>query len=134
MTHKIAIIKSRTFENYSDYDDYSIQRIVETITDWEEVSDEDYRILVAAQSRHNFQVLEQPVDTKQFIAKTISEYREFVKAEEKRLAEEKRQREEAALQRKFKKELKDKASKEKMLAKLVAELGPDSVKTAIAAK
>ena len=134
MTHKIAIIKTKEFENYSDYDNYSIQKIVESITDWEEVSTEDFNILVSASGRLGFKVLEQPVDTKKFIAKTVAEYRAFVEEERKRQEEEKRIREEAALQRKFKKELKDKTSKEKMLAKLVSELGPDAVKPLLAAK
>lgn len=128
MAHKIAIIKSRTFENYSDYDSYSIQRIVESITDWEEVSDEEYQMLTSAANRSGYQVLEQPVDAKKFIAKTIAEYKAFVQAENARMAEEKRIRAEEALQRKFKKELKDKASKEKMLAKLSEELGVQIVK------
>jgi len=127
MAHKIAIIKTRTFENYSDYDSYSIQRIVESITDWEEVSDEDYKMLISAAGRLGFQVLEQPIDTKKFIGKTIADYKAFVQ-------EEKRQREEAALQRKFKKELKDQQSKEKMLQKLVAELGPDAVQSVLTVK
>lgn len=134
MTHKIAIIKTRTFENYSEYDSYSIQRIVESITDWEEVSDDDYNLLVSASSRSGYQVLEQPTDTKKFIGKTISDYKKFVEEENARLAEEKKQREEAALQRKFKKELKDQKSKEKMLQKLVAELGPDAVQSVLAVK
>lgn len=127
MAHKIAIIRTRTFENYSDYDSYSIQRIVESITDWEEVSDEDYKMLISAAGRLGFQVLEQPIDTKKFIGKTIADYKAFVQ-------EEKRQREEAALQRKFKKELKDQRSKEKMLQKLVAELGPDAVQSVLTVK
>lgn len=127
MAHKIAIIKTRTFENYSDYDSYSIQRIVESITDWEEVSDEDYKMLISAAGRLGFQVLEQPIDTKKFIGKTIADYKAFVQ-------EEKRQREEAALQRKFKKELKDQQSKEKMLQKIVAELGLDAVQSVLTVK
>lgn len=127
MAHKIAIIRTRTFENYSDYDSYSIQRIVESITDWEEVSDEDYKMLISAADRLGFQVLEQPIDTKKFIGKTIADYKAFVQ-------EEKRQREEAALQRKFKKELKDQQSKEKMLQKIVAELGLDAVQSVLTVK
>lgn len=134
MTRKIAIIKTRTFDYYSDYDNYSRQVIAESITDWEEVSEEDFSMLVSAAGMHNYQVIEQPTDVKDFIGKTIADYKKFVEKENKRIAEEKRQREEAALQRKFKKELKDKASKEKMLAKLVAELGPDALKTVMPVK
>lgn len=123
MTHKIAIIKTREFENYSDYDNYSMQKIVESITDWEEVSDEDFKTLQFALPRIGCTMLERPVDEKVFIAKTISDYKVYAKAEEARAAEEKKKKEAVALEKKFKKELKDKASKEAMLKKLADELG-----------
>jgi len=130
MSRKIAIIKGRDYYNDPYGDSYSgYHKIVESITEWEEVSDDEFRSLKAASGNLEFFIIEQPVDTKKFIAKTIADYKALVKAEEERAAEEKRKREEAALQRKFKKELKDKASKEKMLAKLAEELGvslPDS--------
>ena len=56
-----------------------------------------------------------------FIAKTIADYTAIAKADEQRKAEEKKKREEAALARKYKKELKDKESKRKMLEQLQAE-------------
>jgi hypothetical protein len=126
---KIAIIKTREFNDYHDYDSYCSHKIIDSITDWEEVSDEDLVVLRTMSSRLGFIVLERPVNTPAFIAKTISDYKAMVKAEEARLAKEKRAREDAALARKMKKELKDRASKEKMLAKLVDELGPDAVKS-----
>lgn len=125
---RIAIIKSREFYT-GDYDDYASQKIIDSITDWDEVSDEDFACLQAMAGRLNFSILERPADTGAFIAKTVKEYKDYVKAEEKRVAEEKRLREEAALERKMKKELKDKTSKEKMLKKLIDELGPDAVKS-----
>jgi hypothetical protein len=127
MTHKIAIITTREFtRGYGDeYDDYS--KIIDSITDWEEVSDEDYKTLQYAAPRLNFAIIEQPLDTKKFIAKSIADYTAIAKAEALREAEEKKKREEAALARKFKKELKDKASKEKMLKKLIEELGPEAL-------
>jgi len=127
MTRKIAIITTRDYtRGYGDdYDDYG--KIIESITDWEEVSDEDFKTLTYASSRLGFSLLERPVDTKKFIAKSIADYTAIAKAEEIRAAEEKKAREEAALQRKFKKELKDKVSKEKMLKKLIEELGPEAL-------
>lgn len=123
MAHKIAIITTRDYtRGYGDdYDDYG--KIIESITDWEEVSDDDFKTLQYAASRLNFAILEQPTDTKKFIAKSIADYTAIAKAEAERAAEEKKKRDEAALQRKFKKELKDKASKEAMLKKLAGELG-----------
>lgn len=127
MTHKIAIITTRdSTRGYGDdYDDYG--KIIDSITDWEEVSDEDYKTLVYASARLNFKIIEQPTDTKAFIAKSIADYTAIAKAEAIRAAEEKKKREDAALARKFKKELKDKDSKLKMLKKLQEELGSEAL-------
>jgi hypothetical protein len=124
MTHKIAIITSRdVYFNYGD----DTSRIVETITDWEEVTDEDFKTLSYASGRLGFAIVEQPVNTKDFIAKTIADYKAIAKAEVKKAAAEKAKRDQAALERKFKKELKTKESKIAMLKQLQAELG-DEVK------
>lgn len=129
MAHKIAIIISRysTPRGYGD-DYYDYEKIIESITDWEEISDEDYKTLQYAASRLNFAIIEQPTDTKKFITKSIADYIAIAKAEALREAEEKKKREEAAFARKFKKELKDRVSKEKMLAKLSEELGIEIIK------
>jgi hypothetical protein len=121
MSHKIAIITSR--DSYGGYDGEDYSKIVESITDWDEVTDDEFKTLQFAAPRLNFSILERPTDTPKFIAKTIADYKAICKAEETRAAEEKKKRDNAALERKFKKELKDKASKEKMLAKLAEELG-----------
>jgi hypothetical protein len=127
MTRKIAIITTRDYtRGYGDdYDDYG--KIIESITDWEEVSDEDYKTLQYAAPRLNFAIIEQPTDTKKFIAKSIADYTAIAKAEAIREAEERQKRADAALARKFKKELKDKDSKIKMLKKLQEELGVDAL-------
>ena len=125
MTHKIAIIKTR--EYLPGYGDDGYEMIVQSIIDWEEVSDDEYRTLLAAQGILGFVILEQPTDTKKFIAKTVADYKAWALAEEQRRAEEKKKREEAALARKFKKELKDKESKLKMLKKLQDELGSEAL-------
>jgi hypothetical protein len=121
MTHKIAILKTREFTNYSDYDGYSVEKIIESITDWTEVSDEDFKILVNFSTSKGFVVLEQPVDTKTFVAKTVAEYLIFVEALKRRQEEEKKKREEAALNRKLKKEFKESKSKKALYEQLKAE-------------
>ena len=131
MTHKIAILKMREvpYSEYGDPDGY--QMIVQSITDWEEVSEDDFRTLQLASRTLGFAVIEQPLDTKDFLAKTIKEYTALARAQEKRAAEEKKKKEELALARKFKKELKSKSDKEQLLVKLVDELGVDAVKSAL---
>lgn len=123
MTHKIAIIK--TFDYCPGYGDDGMETIVQSITDWAEVTDDEYKTLYAASRNLGFKIIEQPVDLPKFIAKTVADYKAWALAEEAREAAEKKKREQAALDRKFKKELKDKASKEAMLKKLADDLGVD---------
>lgn len=124
MPHKIAIITSRDF--YSDDQDYNYDsthtKIVESITDWKEITDDEFLALKSNSSRLGFTVIEQPINIDAFVKKTVDDYLAFTKAETKRLAEEKVAREAAALARKFKKELKDRDSKLKMFQKLKIEL------------
>lgn len=122
MTHKIAIIQTRDIYSHDEYDT-SCQKIVESITDWKEVTDDEFLALTSNAHRLGFTVIEQPVDIDTFVKKTVDDYLAFTRAETKRLAEEKKAREKAALDRKIKKELKTKESKLKMFEKLKAELG-----------
>lgn len=125
MTHKIAIITSREFMVDKYGDDY--RTVIDSITDWQEVSDANFKTLQYAALRLNFSIIEQPVDTPAFIAKTIADYIAISKADAEREAEAKRKRKAATLERKYKKELKDKDSKIKMLKKLQEELGTDGL-------
>lgn len=107
------------YSEYGDPDGY--QKIVQSITDWQEVSDEDYRTLQLASHPLGFKIIEQPVDTPAYVAKTIKEYTALARAEEQRQAEERKRREDAALQRKLKKELKDEKTKKALYEKLKEE-------------
>ena len=121
MTHKIAIITSRNV--YSNYGD-ECNTIINNITEWTTVTHEDYLLLQKAAARqYNFAILEQPVDTPAFIAKTIADYLEVAKAEEAKAEADKKKRAAQALARKHKNELKDRESKLELLNKLKAELG-----------
>lgn len=120
MSHKIAIIKTReVFYNYGD----DRESIINSVTTWEEISDEDFVLLNKASHRFDFVVIEQPVDTKVFIANTIADYTAMARAEEAKAEKEKKARAEAALRRKHAKELKDKDTKRALLQQLKAELG-----------
>lgn len=123
MTHKIAIVQTRDiYTNYGD--DY--ERIIHCITDWEEVTDEEFADLKLAGPYFEFTVLEQPIDTRSFIDLTISKYKIIAKEQAERLDAEKKKSTAVALERKHKKELKDKASKLKMFQKLKEELGDEA--------
>ena len=123
MSRKIAILLSREFYT-GDYDDY-YHKIIDSITDWEEVSEEDYKTLQLASYTTGFQIIERPVNTPAFIAKTVADYLVAAKAAILKAEEEKKKKAEAAQERKFKKELKDRESKLKMFKKLQEELGTD---------
>lgn len=124
MTRKIAIIK--TIDYYGDYD--QCDTLIQSITDWAEVSEEEYKMLYAAQNRLYYRILEQPLDTKKFVATTISEYKAMIAEEELQREKEKQKRAEVALAKKLKKDLKDKESKLELFQKLQKELGLDKEK------
>lgn len=120
MAHKVAILLT---EDVYDYHDDGYDRIVKSITEWEEISHEDFLVLQAASYRKGFKVIEQPLIPKDFIAKTVSEEIARAKAEAIKLEEEKARRAKIAQEKKYKKDLKDKESKIALLKKLQEELG-----------
>ena len=122
MTHKVAILITSDVYDYDD--DY--RHIVNSITKWEEISHEDFQVLQSASYRKGFKIIEQTVDIKDFVAKTVSEEIARAKAEVIRLEEEKAKRAEASKLKKYKKDLKDKESKLALLKKLQAELGEEA--------
>lgn len=122
MTHKVAILI--TTDHYNDYSG-GYDQLINSITEWEEISHEDFLVLTQASYRKGFKILEQPIDTPAFIAKTVSEEIAIAKAEEARLAQEKAKRDEEAKLKKYKKDLKDKESKLALLKKLQAEFGEE---------
>lgn len=115
---KVAIVIG--LESY-DYDNDSYRTVATSITDWVEVSNEDYKILVDNQWRSNYRVIEQPKHPEDFIKKTVADYLAVAKAELARQEAEKQKREEAALQRKVKKEMRDKEKARKMYEELKKE-------------
>jgi hypothetical protein len=117
---KVAIIKTeeRYFNHGDDWD-----TIVKQITDWTEISDEDFVILNRAAYQHNFIVIEQPIDQHGFIIDTVASYIEQQRQKEIKEAEDKKKRAKAAMEKKLKKDLKDKESKLELYKKLQQELG-----------
>lgn len=121
---KIAIIKSRDFyENGPAYDEYSMVTVINSITEWSEVTEEEFKLLQLALPRVGCSMLERPLDEKAFIAKTVADYVAIARAEEEKRAAEKKQREDAARERAMKRQLKTVKDKKALLEKLKAELG-----------
>jgi hypothetical protein len=123
MKHKIAIITSHT--DYNAYDDYAdSDTVVNSITEWTEVSHEDFEMLKqSSYLNRNFFVVEQPIDPGEFVAKTVADYIEYTKAENIRVAKEAQSRKDSAEAKRLKKLETDKERKVKLLKKLQDELG-----------
>ena len=107
---KIAIITIHE-GCYNSYDDYS--RIVQSVTDWAEVSDEDFFTLKNASYQKGFTIIEQEMDQYGFIKRTVAEYlaelAEAAKKEAERKEKEAAKRRERELKRKAKNEEAEKA-------------------------
>jgi len=125
MRHKIAIVKSRLAMDYDDGRYSYDKKIIDSITDWEEVDHETFSELTRAGGRLDFSVIERPINITSFIPKSIADYRQLVKQDEAKLAAIKAEREKKALERKHKKELKDKESKKKLFEQLKKELAEE---------
>ena|GEM_PF-5670345 len=113
MTKLIAIIRGRELH---DYESYSM--IIESITDWSEVSDEDYQILKQHQyNGGDFTIIER-IDSEEFISKTVEDYLKKARKLEAARLKKIKEKEKNKLQ----KELNKKASTEKAERQLLAEL------------
>lgn len=126
MKHIAIIITREVLTSYGDYSD-TYTKIANSITEWSEVTDEQYEMLKRAQSydfRNAFTIIERPVNEAQFIEATVDGYLKWAKKTEDDRANEQQQRKNAALQRKQKKEAKTKAEKLRLLQQLKSEF-PD---------
>lgn len=117
--NEVAIINMNSHGSYEN--DYII---INSITDWSVVSDEDLAILRKAVSfRYDLMLIERKDRNDQFIPNLIAEYIKEEKIKQEKLeqerAERERKRTEAALKRKAKTEAKEK----QLLAKLLEKHG-----------
>ena len=81
---KVAILKIHR-EYYRDgYDDYTkTKEIIESIIDWQEISDEDFQILKkATQYDSSYVIIERVKDEVEFIKETVKDYLERAKKRE----------------------------------------------------
>jgi len=125
MKHVAIIVGGYHDFDYNDYNSVT-KLIASSITEWTEVSDEQFELLKRAQSYdyHNrFTLIERPVDEPAYVRKTVDDYVKWAKAEEDKKAKEKQKAAEAALAKKLKREAKTLADKRKLLDKLKEELG-----------
>lgn len=113
---KIAIVSPKL-----DYDYESNDRIIESITDWSEVTDEEYKLLYAYCRNYNYSIIERKDIQPEFILKTIAQAKEEARflqeklQKQKEIAEKKKQ--DALLKRKAKTEAEEKKLLEQLKSK-----------------
>lgn len=129
-THKVAIV--RFIGQYTSYDDYN-DNIVNSITQWEEVSDEEFNLLVdscnyatAKISGFEYRVVEQLGIGSNTVIRNIREYVQHIEAQRKAEQIEKDARAEKARERQMKKLAKDKEARRLLLEQLQQEFVNES--------
>lgn len=115
---EIAII---TVKELWHYDDYS--RVVESITEWTEVSDEDYKLLVKFSSNYDWNVIERLDKKPSFVLNTVKAAIEEVRLAEEREKKVKEEADKKKQERLLKKRAKDEAAEKKLLEQLLAKHG-----------
>lgn len=112
---KVAVV---TFtDRYSNYDDYD--RVIEKVSDFVEVSEEDYTLLEGYARRTNeFQVIVFIQKQKEVIEFSVKSQLEFVKKEKEKAEQMKAEQERKKLAAKLKKDLKAKEDREKLFNEL----------------
>lgn len=113
---QVAILSGdRQYYNYQD--DYQLLGL--SLSDWSEVSNEDYQLLKSWCGRDNSYTLitREDVNSK-FVPRLISEFTMLAHAEKEKQEREKQKREEAKLNRELKKKAKTEADEKKLLETL----------------
>lgn len=79
MTRRIAIIKASNSSNYENF-----ELVIDKVTDFVEVTDEDYHLLYAAQHHEGYQLIESPLSTKDYLKEVLdrARAREEIRAKE----------------------------------------------------
>lgn len=115
---EIAIITTKGLEYYDDY-----SKIVNSITDWSEVSDEDYKLLVRYSNKYDWEIIERLDKKPRFILSSVKAASEEVKLEEERQRLAKEEADRKKQERLLKKKAKDEVAEKKLLEQLLAKHG-----------
>lgn len=125
MTRRIAIIKA---SNSSSYENYEL--VIDKVTDFVEVTDEEYGLLNASQYQEGYQLIEAPLCTKEYLSGILGRARERKEIQDKEALRVKKAAEVAREKQRKARELvaKQKADREverekKLLADLARKLG-----------
>ena len=112
----IAIIKT---EFSSDLDSY----VARSITDWSEVSDEHFKILMENQWAEDYRVLERPINEPEWVANTIASYVKKVEKLEEQKKKDAEERAKKKLEADKKKKEKEAQKEKELFEQLKAKFG-----------
>jgi hypothetical protein len=71
-----------------DFDDYSgVADVADTLSEWVEVTDEEYELLKKAQYARSFLLVEKPSDLKTFVKQTVESELEIIREAQRKLEE-----------------------------------------------
>lgn len=115
---EIAIITTKSAEYYDDD-----SKTVDSITDWSEVSDEDYELLVRFSNKYDWTVIERLDKKPGFLLNSVKAALDEVKLEEERQRIAKVESDRKKQERLLKKKAKDEAAEKKLLEQLLAKHG-----------
>lgn len=110
---EIAICTVRELFHYDDY-----TKIVDSITDWTEVTDEEYKLLVKFSSKYNWFVIERLDKKPGFVLSTVKAALEEARLEEEHQRIAKEEADKKKQQRLLKKKAKDEAAEKALLEEL----------------
>lgn len=120
---KIALIKTRELNDYDTF----FERIINSITEWEEVTNVELKLLKDYFNRNSTHerilVVEFVENQRETIDLTVKAQLEYIKKEEEKRLAEKKAKEEKARTRKLKLDQKKLEDKKKLLEQLRKELG-----------
>ena len=86
--HKVALLKTSETETYNSYGDCDYRTIADYLTDFVEVSDEEFKLLHDNRFNGRYIVVEKPESQREFVGLKIQEYLDRLNTtEKKRLAE-----------------------------------------------
>jgi hypothetical protein len=125
--HKIAIIF--TDERWDDRDE-SYRKIIERITDWSIVTQEEFQLLHDYQWKKGFNLIEIPINQDAFIKETVASILVEIQKKQEEAERKKAERKKAIEANRVKTEALAREKKLEQLAKLQRELGlvPDASK------
>lgn len=111
---QIAIITPKIYD--SGYDGYD--KVIESITDWSEVTEEEYKLLYSYCINYDYEIIERQDIKPDFLLKTIEQAKVEAKKHQEKLDKQKEENERKKQAALLKKKAKTEAEEKKLLEQL----------------